>query len=128
MRASQGAGVPGRRRIRDGCRLEAGLLRSLPASGAVASVPVPVRGCGVQVSAVQESSATSITALRLRLLENGYRPVPVSGPQMRCPEAGKAPLMRGWLQICAAADEAEVRRWAASPEWNNTGLLCGDLV
>ena len=52
-----------------------------------------------------------LTALRLRLRANGFPPVPVSGPRMRIKSAGKRPVMEDWRRICAAADEAEVRRW-----------------
>ena len=53
-----------------------------------------------------------LTALRLRLRANGFPPVPVSGPHMRVKSAGKRPVMEDWRRVCAAADEAEVRRWA----------------
>jgi P4 family phage/plasmid primase-like protien len=76
-----------------------------------------------------DGAAAVMTALRLRLLANGYRPVPVSGPAMRVRSAGKRPLLKDWHRSCAVADEAEVRRWATvEPGCTNTGLLCGALV
>jgi hypothetical protein len=70
-----------------------------------------------------------LTALRLKLRVNGYRPVPISGPGMRISSAGKRPVMVDWRRICADADEAEVCRWAmVEPNCTNTGLLCGELV
>jgi hypothetical protein len=70
-----------------------------------------------------------LTALRLKLLANGYKPVPISGPDMRIMSAGKRPVMEDWRRVCAGADEAEVRQWPIlEPGCTNTGLLCGELV
>lgn len=70
-----------------------------------------------------------LTSLRLRLLRNGYRPVPISGPTMRIRSAGKRPLMDNWQAVCAIADEPEVIRWTrGEPNCTNTGLLCGRLI
>jgi predicted P-loop ATPase len=70
-----------------------------------------------------------LTPLRLQLRENGFRPVPVAGPRMRCKTPGKQPVMRDWPQKCRTADEAEVRRWATDePGCINTGLLCDDMA
>ena len=54
------------------------------------------------------SQAVDLTTLRLQLLRNGYRPVPISGPTMRIKSAGKRPLMSNWQAVCAIADEARV--------------------
>lgn len=71
----------------------------------------------------------TLTPLRLQLRANGYLPVPVAGPRMRCKTPGKQPVMKDWPQKCRAADEAEVRRWARDePGCINTGLLCGEMV
>src|SRR4051812_38635790 len=71
----------------------------------------------------------ALTALRLRYLANGYKPVPVTGPQMRTKCAGKRPIMSRWQQVCAAADEGEVRQWTSTQrDCINTGLLCGELI
>lgn len=69
---------------------------------------------------------TDPTALRLRLLDNGFKPVPVSGPTMQVKGAGKRPMMTGWDNVCAVAGEAEVRRWAVTERrCTNTGILTG---
>jgi predicted P-loop ATPase len=69
------------------------------------------------------------TALRLRLLANGYPPVPVAGPRMKCRTPGKQPVMKDWRRVCASADEAEVRRWAtAEPGCTNTGISCESMA
>lgn len=66
------------------------------------------------------------TALRLRLLAHGYKPVPIAGAHMRVKDAGKRPLIEDWPNVCAAADEAEVRRWTtAERNCTNTGILTG---
>jgi putative DNA primase/helicase len=70
--------------------------------------------------------------LRLTLRSQGYRPVPVSSPKAD-PKAdrrfGKAPLMRGWREICINADDVVIRGWESlRPIHGNTGLLCGDVV
>jgi hypothetical protein len=80
-------------------------------------------------AARHEGAGDAPTDLRLRLRANGYRPVPVSGPDMRVGSAGKRPVMNGWQTICATADEAEIRRWAtAERRCTNTGLLCGEVA
>ena len=76
-----------------------------------------------------DAPATALTALRLALRRNGYRPVPISGPHLSIKAAGKRPLMRGWETVCAVADEAEIERWINKyPDSTNTGLLCGTIV
>jgi hypothetical protein len=52
-----------------------------------------------------------LTELRLALLHNGYRPVPVAGAHLAIKAAGKRPMMKGWETVCASADEAEIARW-----------------
>jgi hypothetical protein len=69
------------------------------------------------------------TALRLLLLRNGYRPVPIIGPMVKVKSAGKRPPMTGWQDICATAGEAEVIRWIPDyPDSTNTGIQCGPTV
>lgn len=71
----------------------------------------------------------SETDLRLALREQGYHPVPVTGPTMNTASAGKRPTMKRWEARCLNASPEEIRRWsAAEPECTNTGLLCGLLV
>jgi P4 family phage/plasmid primase-like protien len=74
-----------------------------------------------------------LDALRLRLVELGYSPVPAQG---------KAPRLPGWRQLCAAPDADQIRRWRSTFDYpregkppgtyrgsqhTNTGLLCGIL-
>lgn len=69
------------------------------------------------------------TDLRLAVHANGFRPVPVSSPDMGGPSAGKRPTMKDWARACAEADADAIRRWERDqPRCTNTGLLCGDLV
>jgi P4 family phage/plasmid primase-like protien len=74
-------------------------------------------------------SKPEVIRVRLSVAMMGYRPVPVAGPYMKVKSPGKRPLIEKWQEICATADEAEIRRWSrAEPNCTNTGLLCGDLV
>jgi hypothetical protein len=69
------------------------------------------------------------TTLRLQLLRNGYRPVPIIGPRVKIKSAGKRPPMTGWQDICATAGEAEVSRWISEyPDSTNTGIQCGCTI
>ena len=73
--------------------------------------------------------ADDITALRLALRANGYFPVPVSGPDMNVPSAGKRPLMAKWQTRCLDASIEDIARWArVEPASINTGLLTGVLA
>ncbi|MCC0809525.1 hypothetical protein FPV16_25555 [Methylobacterium sp. W2] len=70
-----------------------------------------------------------LTALRLTLRASGYFPVPVSGPDMNVPSAGKRPLMAKWQTRCLDASIEEVARWPrVEPGSTNTGLLTGALT
>jgi hypothetical protein len=61
-----------------------------------------------------------ITALRLRLRENGHRPVPARGK--------KPDGITGWPDLCRRAGEVEVRGWTSKyPYHTNTGILCDTL-
>jgi putative DNA primase/helicase len=73
------------------------------------------------------ATAIDLTALRLGMLAQGYRPVPVLRFDAKDKAAGKRPTLIGWETICATADETEIRRWAINGQRNctNTGLLCG---
>jgi putative DNA primase/helicase len=79
------------------------------------------------------SSAAGLdpTAVRLEMLAQGYRPVPVLRFDAKDKAAGKRPTLPEWQTVCEAADETEIRRWARdSGQRNclNTGLLCGSVV
>lgn len=81
------------------------------------------------MSAATSAHRDMLSPLRLKLRANGYPPVPVAGPKMRCKSPGKQPLMRDWRAICADADEAEIRRWAVTePGCTNTGILADGLA
>ena len=73
-----------------------------------------------------------LTALRLQLHRNGYRPVPVTDPDFQHPKLkspGKAPFIADWQSVCASATEADIIGWETGiRRHNNTGLLCGDMV
>lgn len=70
-----------------------------------------------------------ITEYRLKIRANGWRPVPVTGPQTKCDNPGKAVLLKEWQRICQTANEKEIVSWAKRfPDWTNTGVLCGDVV
>lgn len=80
-------------------------------------------------ASIEGNASDALTALRLRLRANGYKPVPVTGPRMRVRSPGKQPILPAWQKVCATADEAEVRRWPLiEPGCTNTGLLCDELV
>lgn len=74
--------------------------------------------------------AAAVTELRLAIHRIGWRPVPVTGPQVtRTDSPGKAPLLRAWQTVCLEADEAEIESWQARlADHTNTGILCGEIV
>ena len=70
-----------------------------------------------------------VTALRLALYRNGYRPVPVSDPNILYSTAGKAPFFKDWANVCTTADESIISGWEIKPRnHSNTGLLTGHVV
>jgi putative DNA primase/helicase len=78
-------------------------------------------------------SATTddLTALRIGMLAQGYRPVPVLRFDAKDKAAGKRPTMVGWETVCATADETEIRRWSEDRGQRNclnTGMLCGSVI
>ncbi|WP_176559712.1 VapE domain-containing protein, partial [Teichococcus rhizosphaerae] len=85
-------------------------------------------------SARSDGANDNRTALRLQLLSQGYKPVPVMG---------KRPLLPDWRGCAARADRAELERWTTSfsyanakgrqsvyrgDQHTNTGILCGALI
>jgi hypothetical protein len=67
-----------------------------------------------------------LTALRLRLLRNGYTPLPVVGPNASGKSPGKRPGVDDWQKV--EIDEAAIREWEKSRcGCVNTGLRCGVL-
>jgi AAA domain-containing protein/bifunctional DNA primase/polymerase-like protein len=70
-----------------------------------------------------------LAGLRIKMLGNGYHPVPVVGAHVDTPSAGKKPTMPGWQTTCATANQEEVAKWSRSqPNCTNTGILCGEIV
>lgn len=63
-------------------------------------------------------------ALRLRLFEMGYKPVPIYPHDAGIPSAGKRPIGTSWQNRAALATPDQIRRW----EPGNTGVLCGRLI
>jgi len=68
------------------------------------------------------------TALRLRLLTNGYPPLPVLGPKADHKDRGKATLLGGWQRGDIGPDD--IRGWAGGRYRadTNTGICCGRAV
>ncbi len=70
---------------------------------------------------------TDVTSLRLRLLENGYEPLPIIGPREPLRSAGKRPRLTDWPTCTITPDD--IRRWERElPGDSNTGLRCGHLI
>jgi hypothetical protein len=68
-----------------------------------------------------------LTALRLRLLANGYEPIPVVTHDAPVKSPGKQPNLPGWRGI--SIDALLVRSWRTGKQGRNpgTGLRCGLL-
>jgi RecA-family ATPase len=67
-----------------------------------------------------QPNKTDVIPLRLKLLANGYRPVPV---------LGKRPPLNGWQNICKTAAEYEIRRWSRDlHDAVSTGILGGLVI
>ena len=61
-------------------------------------------------------------AIRLRLLEQGYSPVPVKNGE-------KSPAIRGWSKLGGQIDEATIRSWEERfPNADGTGIILGDVI
>jgi hypothetical protein len=74
------------------------------------------------------STASLATQQRLRFLNNGYLPIPVTSPDPKDPQCGKKPALTGWSEIIDLEPE-EVHLWDQRyPHAKNTGILCGATV
>lgn len=74
------------------------------------------------------SSAHLITELRLKLLANGYSPIPVTSPDPNDPQAGKKPAIKDWANSNVRTT-GEIAAWQHRyTHASNTGLVCGRLV
>lgn len=69
-----------------------------------------------------------ITGLRLRLLANGYEPIPVVGPDAPGKSPGKRPGIKEWQTV--PLDTAMVSSWRSGHvrDCTNTGLRTGLLI
>lgn len=69
------------------------------------------------------------TALRLRLLANGWTPVPITSPNYQHPEVhspGKQPFMGGWQKLRPdTLTEGMIRNWPRLQNQPGTGILTG---
>lgn len=59
------------------------------------------------------------TALRLRLFQNGFTPLP---------NHNKACFLPEWSTIKVTEDLIRSREWARSRAWSDTGLRCGEII
>jgi hypothetical protein len=76
---------------------------------------------------MSSSHSEALSDLRLRLLANGYEPVPIIGPAEPVKSAGKRPRLSDWASI--QITPAEVRRWGRDlARDTNTGIRCGALL
>ena len=86
------------------------------------------------MSATHANSGTNLTSLRLRLLENGYLPIPVTAPDYPphrdLTSPGKAPFFRGWQKVSRdTIDATVVAKWTTGiRNHTNTGLITGELL
>lgn len=75
------------------------------------------------------SHAEAISDLRMRLLANGYEPIPIIGPAEPVTSAGKRPRLSRW-QSCEITPQ-EIRRWARDSllaRDTNTGIRTGQII
>jgi hypothetical protein len=73
------------------------------------------------------SHAAAVSDLRLRLLANGYEPLPIIAPGEPVKSAGKRPRISDWASVDITP--ATVRRWATELQRDtNTGIRCGALA
>ena len=66
--------------------------------------------------------------LRLSLLNNDYKPVPIWGPTAEVTSPGKQPAIRNWQNVCKTASPQSVSAWDFDYGMaSNTGILCAGL-
>ena len=63
------------------------------------------------VDAGTAATPQQLTDLRIKLLGNGYHPVPVIEAHIDTPSAGKRPTMQAWQTKCSTADQEEVAKY-----------------
>ncbi|MGX5723305.1 bifunctional DNA primase/polymerase, partial [Shinella zoogloeoides] len=77
-----------------------------------------IKGANLPQTSTAEQPKLSPTEIRLRLLENGYLPVPTDGKRPRIP---------GWSSL--QAGPADIKSWErAYADHQNTGVLTGHVV
>jgi hypothetical protein len=73
------------------------------------------------------SHAEALSDLRLRLLANGYEPLPITGPGEPVKSAGKRPRLPEWQHV--PITPPAVRSWSREyARDTNTGIRCGRLL
>lgn len=73
------------------------------------------------------SHSDAIGELRLRLLANGYEPVPITAPGEAFKSAGKRPRLDGWASM--EITPPIVLGWSRDyPRDINTGIRCGQII
>ena len=68
------------------------------------------------------------TQLRLRLVYNGYTPLPITHPDVLVADAGKRPRITGWQSVNVTP--AVIRSWETGLTGNdtNTGIRTGPVI
>ncbi len=66
-----------------------------------------------------EDARSDRTALRLRLLQNGFEPIPLRN---------KMPLFQGWNTLEITEEVIKARAWARNGRMKDTGIRCGDVI
>jgi hypothetical protein len=85
----------------------------------------PLRPTIAEREAAEAINFEAITALRLKLHDNGHPPVPVTGPDADVNSPGKAPRMSGWQEKCPKATAQDIMSWPKLyPDCPNTGISC----
>src|SRR3954452_4180853 len=79
-----------------------------------------------------EQQLDGLVALRIKLLENGWVPLPVTAPDYRHEKVsspGKQPFFKGWNTVSAETLTSEmIHGWTRIKKHTNTGLVCGGLL
>jgi hypothetical protein len=74
------------------------------------------------------SSRAPSTEWRLRVLRNGYLPIPVASPDPQDGQSGKKPALKEWSKI-HRLEEEDIKGWEQRfPKAQNTGVICGNVV
>ena len=74
------------------------------------------------------SSRFPSTEWRLRILRNGYLPIPVTSPDPQDSQSGKKPALKDWSKIHHLEAE-DIQLWEQRcPKAQNTGVICGNVI